>query len=192
MKYLTLFAVLLSLFTQKIAAQQCSDYPCVIKKVKRFIADKKYTDAFDNLESADGYPAKKADEISAHRNQLFAAIEKEKDEAKKARVEAERAKDEAKKALEQVEIEKQTAITEKNKAQAAEDVAKIALKQVEIEKQTAIGEKTKAQAAQAKTDSVLNMIYFYDDKFGLAYDKYSVYYGFIDKNLSTKIEFKYK
>ena len=55
MKYLTLFSILLSLVTQNIAAQQCSDYPCVIKKVKRFIAEKKYTDAFDNLESADGY-----------------------------------------------------------------------------------------------------------------------------------------
>ena len=83
MKYLTLFTILLFLFTpQNIAAQQCSDYPCVIKKVKRFIADKKYTDAFDNLESADGYPAKKAEEISALRKQLFAAIEKEKNEAK--------------------------------------------------------------------------------------------------------------
>ena len=99
MKYLTLFSILLSLVTQNIAAQQCSDYPCVIKKVKRFIADKKYTDAFDNLESADGYPAKKTEEITALRKQLFAAIEKEKNEAKKARVEAEKAKDEAKRAL---------------------------------------------------------------------------------------------
>ena len=75
MKYLTLFSILLSLVTQNIAAQQCSDYPCVIKKVKRFIAEKKYTDAFDNLESADGYLAKKTDEISVLRKQLFAATE---------------------------------------------------------------------------------------------------------------------
>ena len=149
-----LFTILFSIFTNSVFAQQCSDYPCVIKKVKRFIAEKKYQDAFDNLESADGYPAKKADEISALRKQLFAAIEKEKNEAKKAK-----------------------------------DAAKKALKQVEIEKQMAIAEKTKAQAAEAKAKAVLDKIYFYDGKFGLAYNH--GHYGFIDKDLYTKIEFKY-
>ena len=171
MKYLTLFTILLSLFIQqKVSAQQCSDYPCVIKKVKRFIADKKYTDAFDNLESADGYPAKKADEISALRKQLFAAIEKEKKAALKA--------------VEQMQV----AQIEKTRAEMAR---KEAIEQLQIEKQTAVEGKNKAEATEAKAKAVLDKIYFYEDKFGLAYDKEIKRYGFIDKNLNTKIDFKY-
>jgi hypothetical protein len=40
--------------------------------------------------------------------------------------------------------------------------------------------------------ALLDKIYFYDDKFGLAYDKNNGSYGFIDKNLNTKIEYKYE
>jgi Leucine rich repeat/WG containing repeat len=52
--------------------------------------------------------------------------------------------------------------------------------------------KNKAQTAEKKAINVLDKIYFYDGKFGLAYDKNSQKYGFIDPNLNTKIEFKYK
>ncbi len=93
------------------------------------------------------------------RRQLFVAIEKEKEDAKRARDEAKR----------------QT------------EIAKNALAQVEIEKQTAI-------AAEKKAKAVLDKIYFYDDKFGLAYQKNEwgrPQYGFIDKNLKTNIEFIY-
>ena len=54
---------------------------------------------------------------------------------------------------------------------------------MEIEKQTAI-------AAEKKAKAVLDKIYFYDDKFGLAYQ--NDHYGFIDKDLNMKIEFKYE
>jgi Leucine-rich repeat (LRR) protein len=174
-------------------AQQCRDYACVIAKVEKLIKQnqKDYKAILDNLDSAEGYPDSKAEEIRGLRRRVFVLIENEKNEAKRAR-------DEAKKALAQVEIEKQKAIAEKRYAQVAEAKAKnaqsetvIALNQIKIERQTAIAEKTKAQAAEAKAKAVLDKIYFYDDKFRLAYDKDNKNYGFIDKDLNIKIDFKY-
>lgn len=51
-------------------------------------------------------------------------------------------------------------------------------------------EQTKeANSANQKAQNVLDKIYFYIDKFGLAYDKDEEKYGFIDKELNTKIAF---
>ncbi len=47
----------------------------------------------------------------------------------------------------------------------------------------------KAEAAEKKANAVLDKIYFYQDRFGLAYENGR--YGFIDKNLQTRIGFKY-
>ena len=49
-----------------------------------------------------------------------------------------------------------------------------------------------AKTAQEKAQAVLDKIYFYEDKFGLAYDNDTRKYGFIDKDLKTKIVFKYE
>ncbi len=76
-----------------------------------------------------------------------------------------------------VEQQRETALAEKEKAETA--------------KQLALIEKEKAQTAEKKTTAVLNKIYFYTEEFGLAYDQSSNLYGFIDKNLKTKIVFKY-
>jgi hypothetical protein len=109
---------------------------------------KDYKAILDNLDSAEGYPDSKAEQIRGLRRRVFVLIEKEKNEAKRAR-------DEAKKQTE---------------------IAKTALAQ--------------ADSARKKTQAVLDKIYFYEGKFGLAYDE--IYgYGFIDKNLNTKIDFKY-
>ena len=48
-----------------------------------------------------------------------------------------------------------------------------------------------AQAAEEKVTSVINKIYFYGGTFGLAYNDSSKTYGFIDKQLNNKIDFKY-
>lgn len=51
-----------------------------------------------------------------------------------------------------------------------------------------------ANNERAKAESVLNAIYFYNDKFGLATKKKadgSVLFGFVDKNLNPKIDFIY-
>ncbi len=48
-----------------------------------------------------------------------------------------------------------------------------------------------AITAEKKATAVLDKIYFYKGRFGLAYDQPSNLYGFIDKNLKTKIAFKY-
>jgi formylglycine-generating enzyme len=68
------------LLTSSLCAQ-CSDYLCVINKVKKAIGDKNYRLAFEQLESAEGYPDKKNVEISELRKQLFNAIEGEKNAA---------------------------------------------------------------------------------------------------------------
>ncbi|MEN9610590.1 MAG: hypothetical protein RLZZ628_1404 [Bacteroidota bacterium] len=51
--------------------------------------------------------------------------------------------------------------------------------------------KTKAEIAEQNALSVLDKIYFYKNEFGLAYESSNNKYGFIDKNLNTKIKFKY-
>ena len=48
-----------------------------------------------------------------------------------------------------------------------------------------------AEMQRLKVQSVLDKIYFYDNKFGLAYNEGNSYYGFIDKDLNEKINYKY-
>jgi Leucine-rich repeat (LRR) protein len=52
--------------------------------------------------------------------------------------------------------------------------------------------KETAETAEQKATAVLDKIYFYQDRFGLDYDKGADRYGFIDKNLTTKIAFQYE
>ena len=161
--YMTLFALLFSLFcTPSVSGQNkpCNNSACAYLKAENFLKQAAYQKALDNLDSAEGYltdtNTKEKEQIKQLRRRLFVAIEKEKEDAKRARDEAKR----------------QTKI------------AKNALVQMEIEKETAV-------AAEKKVKAVLDKIYFYDDKFGLAYDKENDNYGFIDKDLNTKIKFKY-
>jgi len=49
-----------------------------------------------------------------------------------------------------------------------------------------------ATDARNSVEAVLNKIYFYADRFGLAYDKDKQRYGFIDRALNTKIDFMYR
>ncbi len=56
----------------------------------------------------------------------------------------------------------------------------------------ALAEKEKAEVAEKRAIAVLSKIYFYKEHFGLAYDQSGGKYGFIDKNLTTKIVFKYE
>jgi len=42
-----------------------------------------------------------------------------------------------------------------------------------------------------RAEAVLDRMYFYNDRFGQAYDKNTGKYGFIDKNLNVRIEFHY-
>jgi hypothetical protein len=166
--YILLIAHSLFLATPSVFGQQCRDYACVIAKVEKLMKQnqKDYKVIMDNLESAEGYPDSKAEQIRGLRRRVFVLIENEKNEAKRAR-------DEAK---------KQT------------DIAQKAFAQVEIEKEMVIAEKTKTQAAESKAKAVLDKIYFYDDKFCLASQKNQfrqTQYGFIDRDLNTKINFKY-
>ena len=60
-----------------------------------------------------------------------------------------------------------------------------------MQKQMANAKTEEAQAAEKKATAVLDKIYFYEDRFGLAYDKSEMLHGFIDKDLNTKIGFQY-
>lgn len=91
MKHLlfTLFIFSSSLLcTPSVFGQKCSDYLCVIAKVKKAITEKNYRFAFGQLESAKGYPNKNEGEMSELLKQIFNAVEKEKQEAIIARDEA--------------------------------------------------------------------------------------------------------
>ncbi len=61
----------------------------------------------------------------------------------------------------------------------------------QAEKNASLAKKAQkaTEDALAKAQATLDKIYFYDGKFGLAYA--NGIYGFIDKNLQTKIDFKY-
>jgi hypothetical protein len=148
--YLLLSTILLTLSTLKLSGQPnkpCNNFDCAYKKADNLLKNKEYQKALDNLDSAEGYltdtNTKEKEQIKQLRRRLFVAIEKEKEDAKRARDEAKR--------------------------------------QTEI-----------AKAAEAKAKAVLDKTYFYNDIFGLAYDKDKKAYGFIDKDLNTKINFKYQ
>ena len=155
--YLLLITIHLSLFcTPSVSAQNkpCNNFTCAYLKAENFLKQAAYQKALDNLDSAEGYltdtNTKEKEQIKQLRRRLFVAIEKEKEDAKRARDEAKR--------------------------------------------QTGIAQKALAQAdnARQKAQDVLDKIYFYDGKFGLAYDKVKEKYGFIDKDLNIKIDFIYE
>ncbi len=59
------------------------------------------------------------------------------------------------------------------------------------QQQKAVAAEANALKEKSRAEAVRDKIYFYRDRFGLAYDKAKQKYGFIDKNLHTKIPFKY-
>ncbi len=125
-QYMTLFALLFALFcTPSVFGQQnkpCNNFDCAYKKAENFLKQAAYQKALDNLDSAEGYltdtNTKEKEQIKQLRRRLFVAIEKEKEDAKRARDEAKRQTEIAKNAFAQVEIEKQTAIAAEKKAKA--------------------------------------------------------------------------
>lgn len=106
--------------------------------------------------------------------------------------------EEAKKEREDAEVAQQTAEIEK---QIANDAKKRALRRGNLALMVGIIALigfaisflmyNEAQQQREKVQAVLDKIYFYDDKFGLAYDKKSNSYGFINRNLDTLITFSY-
>ena len=122
--YLLLSTILFTLSTIKVFGQTnkpCNNFDCAYKKAENFLKQAAYQKALDNLDSAEGYltdtNTKEKEQIKQLRRRLFVAIEKEKEDAKRARDEAKRQTEIAKKALAQVEIEKENANSaEKTKA----------------------------------------------------------------------------
>ena len=120
--YLLLITIHLSLFcTPSVSAQNkpCNNFTCAYLKAETFLKQAAYQKALDNLDSAEGYltdtNTKEKEQIKQLRRRLFVAIEKEKEDAKRARDEAKR----------QTEIAK----AEKNRAEVALANLKIAQEQ---------------------------------------------------------------
>jgi hypothetical protein len=186
---LLFFIILFTLCGIKVSGQTtkpCYDFDCAYKKAESLLNASKYQSALDNLDAAEGYltdkNTKEKEQIKQLRRRLFVKIEQEKEFAKKARNEAKKQTNIAKKALAQVEIEKQSAIAaEQTKAEVAEANTKVALLKADSLFNI-------AEVQRKKVQVVLDNIYFYDDKFGLAFDKNKYRYGFIDKDLLTLIK----
>ncbi|AYQ31570.1 leucine-rich repeat domain-containing protein [Runella sp. SP2] len=90
------------------------------------------------------------------------------------------------------EKDKNTAIRARKEADSAKVVAQRRATETEnakTETETALNE---VNSARQKAQDVLDKIYFYKGKFGLAYDGDKKKYGFIDKYLNIKIDFKYE
>lgn len=154
-----------------LVAQVPCNYQTLMNEGIEAARKDKYELALNKFNSARRCDPTKGEVIDAEINKVFAAINQQKVKAEKAE--------------QQAKIEKQVALIAKEKAEKAEVATQIALGQVEKEKQTAI-------TAEKKATAVLDKIYFYDNKFGLAYSKDSSRYGFIDKHLTKKIDFKYE
>jgi hypothetical protein len=116
--FLTLIATL-TVYGQ----QQCTDYLCVIRKVKKAMLDRNYREAFRQLESADAYPTRNADEITRLRQQLFNAIEKERIDAENARSDAQIQKNLATQAAIIAQLQTDSANIAKNKALESQKTA---------------------------------------------------------------------
>ncbi|MEM6319214.1 MAG: hypothetical protein AAF960_16195, partial [Bacteroidota bacterium] len=70
--------------------QVCDDYFCVIKKVRNAINAQNYRFAFEQLESAEGYPSKNEQELSNLRKEIFNGMDRQMEEAIYAKEEAKR------------------------------------------------------------------------------------------------------
>ena len=167
------------IFTTALLAQPCYSYGCVIAKVEHLLQKetKDYKTILDNLDSAEGYTDYKPEKIRALRRRVFEAIENEKKKAVDATNEAVKQKQEADKQTQIAETEKDNAKKALTQADSARIISEIQKKEAQTQTQIAETEKDNAKKAQTQTQAVLNKIYFYDNKFGLAYDKNSYRYA---------------
>jgi hypothetical protein len=207
--------LLFSLFTLHLQGQKpCNNYACVIEKVERLMkqSQKDYKAILDNLDSAEGYPDSKAEQIRGLRRQAFILIEKEKDEAKKAKEDAEIQKKEAERQtliakLEKLKSDSLIKVTEGQKKSAnmlreqAEHNATnfknelmktdSLLREVKYQKQISDSLLIVAKNQTQKVKSSLERTNFYDGKIGLVYNSKEKKFGYIDANLNSVIDFKY-
>ncbi len=162
---------ILLLFLSFSAFGQCRDYPCVIQKVKKAIETKKYTTAFEQLESAEGYEAKNPTEITALRKKLFDAIEKEKEDAKKAKEEAEAERQKAKNAEAKVQAQlNKIKAANQNLIKPLVNLFDTYLYQMEygaadsiLMQAIEIDESLNKDGRTAFTDGLMQLIYFYTE-----------------------------
>jgi len=175
-----LLVVLLAINCQSLTLAQTCD--ALVKEARSLTSMRKFDDAIKKVEAAKGCatPA----EIDQLYKEVFSGLKKQTGEA-------ERAEKKSSELLQQVGVEKQIAISEKEKSQASEQKAQEALLQVDIERKRALEVRDSLAYAEQKAVAVLEKIYFYEDRFGLSYDKSTRQYGFIDKKLNTKVRFKY-
>lgn len=129
---------------------------------------------------------------------IYDKIDSLKNEAEKAKTRAEKAEKIAKRETEKSQKEKERAEIEKKSAEIAKAISDSLLVIVNIEKRMAETARVTsdslfiiADTEKKRTQAVLDKIYFYNDHFGLAYDKSKKRFGFIDKNLTEKIKFEF-
>lgn len=101
-----------------LSAQACTDYPCVIEKIKTAIDSSSYDIAFNNLESAAAYPNADLDEITSLRKLLFDRINQEKQRAIEAEGQAQVSLAQAREEKRRADVQTQIAQQEKEKAES--------------------------------------------------------------------------
>jgi Leucine-rich repeat (LRR) protein len=191
MKKILYFLFVLFAFAPFIANGQ-GGCEALIKDARTLAKNLKFDEAVKKVEAAKGCAAQA--DIDRLYSEIFAGLRKQTIEANKAKDDAVKAKDNAVKARDEADKARE-------RAEKAEKDVKDLLVQVDNEKQIAVTEKQNALAAKEAAEAagkratdVLNKIYFYNDQFGLAaqLDNMELAFGFIDKNLHTKIGFKYE
>lgn len=164
-------SLLLSLTCAALAAQSAPcDYAKLMREGRDSLQAKKYPGALKKFNAARTCDRDKSPEVDNAVDSVFRAIEGEKEDALRQKKRADEARRRATEAEE--------------KAKKETEVAKKALARSDSLYELADSEKKRAEA-------VLDKIYFYKDRFGLAFDKNWRLYGFIDKQLNIRIDFQY-
>lgn len=159
------FSFLLLLICAALAAQSAPcDYAKLMQQGRDSLQAKKYQGALKKFNAARTCDRDKSPEVDKAVNAVFRAIEGEKEEALRQKKRAEEARQQMENALKE---------------------AKEARLRSDSLYELADTERRRAEAA-------LDKIYFYNNRFGLTYDKIKRQYGFIDKQLNTKIGFRYR
>ncbi len=185
------FAAATHTFAQNGKTVPCKNYDCAFSKAKAAYFANDFVNAFKFFKAAKAFDATKTNEIDIWIEKTFTAINAQRDEARKAKDFAVKARAKTDSVLLVVKQEKQNAILSRNRADSSAKIADVQKVAAENQRYRADSTAKIAEAQRKKAQDVLDKIYFYEDKFGLAYDKNENKYGFIDKDLNTTIKFKY-
>lgn len=170
MKTTSLFVLLFLAYGALPAQAPPGQYDIILRNIERTFLAEQYDSTLLHIRAARAWAPEKEGEIEDWNDRVFEAIRTQRDQAVENQKRAEAAEKNAK----------------RNEARAIAAAEKAAAAEAEAKKQA-----QRAKREKDRAQAVLDKIYFYKGRFGLAANEYGSKYGFIDRELNTKIDFKY-